>query len=54
VPDGDPEVHLEGFGLMGVPGSSYVTACSIMAGIYIVGFFLIQLAPETRHQPLPD
>jgi MFS family permease len=40
--------------LMGFFGNSYANACSIMAGIYIVGFVLIQLAPETSHQPLPD
>lgn len=40
--------------LMGVPGSSYATACSIMACIYLFGLFLIQLAPETHDQPLPN
>ena len=40
--------------LMGLFGGKYAVACSVMSGIYIIGFFLIQLAPETRGKPLPD
>jgi hypothetical protein len=39
---------------MGVFGGDYAVACSVMSGIYIVGLFVIQFAPETRGQPLPE
>ncbi len=31
----------------------YATACSVAAGVYVVGFVLIWFAPETKGQPLP-
>jgi MFS transporter, SHS family, sialic acid transporter len=40
--------------LMGLFGGKYAVACSMMSGIYIVGLFVIQFAPETRGRPLPD
>lgn len=40
--------------LMGLFGGNYAVACSVMSGVYIVGFFVIQLAPETCGRPLPD
>jgi MFS family permease len=40
--------------LMGLFGGNYSVACSVVSGIYIVGLFVIQLAPETRGKPLPD
>lgn len=33
---------------------SYPMACSIMGSIYVLGIFVIWLAPETRGKPLPD
>jgi SHS family sialic acid transporter-like MFS transporter len=38
--------------LMGLFGGDYAVACSLMSGIYVVGLFVIQLAPETRGKPL--
>jgi hypothetical protein len=32
----------------------YPLACTVMGLIYIVGMFLIWLAPETRGKPLPE
>lgn len=40
--------------LIGLLGGSYPAACSMMSGIYIVGFLVIWLAPETRGKPLPE
>jgi hypothetical protein len=40
--------------LMGLFGGDYAVACSVMSGIYIVGLVVIQFAPETRGQPLPE
>jgi MFS family permease len=40
--------------LMAVFDNSYPQACSVMSLIYVAGFGLIWLAPETRGQPLPD
>jgi hypothetical protein len=40
--------------LMGFFGGNYAIACSVMSGIYVTGFFLIQTAPETRGKPRPD
>jgi hypothetical protein len=40
--------------LMARFGGDYAVACSVMSFIYIVGFFLIQFAPETRNRPLPE
>jgi SHS family sialic acid transporter-like MFS transporter len=39
---------------MGLFGGDYAVACSVMSGVYILGLVLIQFAPETRGQPLPD
>jgi len=40
--------------LMGLFGGDYAVSCSIMSGVYVVGFFLVQLAPETQNRPLPQ
>jgi MFS family permease len=40
--------------LMGLFGGDYAVACSVMSGVYVIGLFVIQLAPETRGTPLPD
>lgn len=40
--------------LMGLFDGDYSKACSVMAGIYLVGVVLIFFAPETRGKPLPD
>jgi MFS family permease len=32
----------------------YATACSVAAGVYLIGFVLIWLAPETKGRPLPE
>jgi cyanate permease len=34
--------------------NSYAEACSIAAGVYLVGLVLILFAPETRGRPLPE
>ena len=33
---------------------NYAYACSVAAGVYLVGFVLIWFAPETSGQPLPE
>jgi hypothetical protein len=38
---------------MGDP-PDFARACSLLALIYLVGLFVIWLAPETRGQPLPE
>jgi hypothetical protein len=35
-------------------GNDYAKACSVTAGVYVVGLVLIALAPETRGKPLPE
>ena len=35
-------------------GNDYAKACSIAAGVYVVGLLLIALAPETKGNPLPE
>jgi MFS transporter, SHS family, sialic acid transporter len=40
--------------LMGLFGGDYSVACSVMSGVYVIGLFVIQLAPETRGKPLPE
>jgi MFS family permease len=35
-------------------GGDYAQACSVAAGIYVVGLVLIAFAPETKGKPLPD
>ncbi len=41
--------------LMGKPpNANYAVACSSLAFIYVVGVFVIWLAPETRGKPLPE
>jgi MFS transporter, SHS family, sialic acid transporter len=35
-------------------GNDYAKACSIAAGVYVVGLVLIALAPETKGKPLPE
>jgi MFS family permease len=32
----------------------YATACSVAAGVYLIGFVLIWFAPETKGKPLPE
>jgi MFS family permease len=39
--------------LMGTP-PDYARACSLLSLIYVVGVFVIWLAPETRGKPLPE
>lgn len=34
--------------------NSYSEACSVIAGIYVVGLVLIAFAPETKGKPLPE
>jgi MFS family permease len=34
--------------------NDYAMACSIAAGVYVVGLVIIALAPETRGKPLPE
>ncbi len=40
--------------LMTFFNDSFPKAGSLMAGIYLIGLFIIWLGPETRGQPLPD
>ncbi len=40
--------------IMGAFQGGYPQACSIMGSIYLLGFAIIWLAPETRNQPLPE
>ncbi len=40
--------------IMGAFGGGYPRACTIMSLIYLLGVLVIWLAPETRHQPLPE
>jgi MFS family permease len=40
--------------LMAFFDGNYPKACSLMSLIYLVGMFIIWLAPETRGKPLPD
>ena len=35
-------------------GDDYTQACSVAAGVYVIGFILIWFAPETKGKPLPD
>jgi hypothetical protein len=44
------DLHL---GSISLP-AGYPSACSLMSLIYVVGFFLIWLAPETKGKPLPE
>ena len=45
----------EGTKLLGVKlAGGYPAACSTMSMVYLVGFFVIWLAPETRGKPLPE
>jgi hypothetical protein len=39
--------------MMGDP-PDYARACSMLAFIYVLGFFVIWLAPETKGKPLPE
>lgn len=32
----------------------FVKACSVFSLIYLVGFVVLALAPETKGKPLPD
>jgi MFS family permease len=44
------DIHL---GSLSLP-AGHASACTIMGLIYVVGVFLIWLAPETRGKPLPE
>ena len=35
-------------------GDDYAQACSVAAGVYVIGFVLIWFAPETKGKPLPE
>jgi MFS transporter, SHS family, sialic acid transporter len=45
---------LQTMALLAAFDNNYALACSVAAGVYLVGFVLIWLAPETRGQPLPE
>lgn len=45
---------LQTAGLMAFFKGGLPTAASVLAGIYLIGIFIIWLGPETRGQPLPD
>ncbi len=34
--------------------NNYAKACSVAAGVYLIGFVLIWFAPETKDRPLPE
>ena len=36
------------------PLLAQVSACAIVAGVYVVGLILIAIAPETKGKPLPE
>jgi MFS family permease len=40
--------------LLALFGNDYAKACSIAAGVYVVGLVLIAIAPETKGKPLPE
>jgi MFS family permease len=35
-------------------GDDYAKACSVAAGVYVLGLVLIAFAPETKGKPLPE
>lgn len=39
--------------LMAAFGNSYASACTVVAGVYVVGLVLIAMAPETKGKELP-
>ena len=40
--------------LLALFDNDYGKACAVVAGVYVVGLFLITLAPETKGRPLPE
>jgi MFS family permease len=40
--------------MQGVFKGDYAQACSMMSAVYLLGLVLIQFAPETKGQPLPE
>lgn len=40
--------------LLKVFDNDYAQACSVVAGVYVIGLILIAFAPETRGKPLPE
>ncbi len=40
--------------LLGLFDNDYAQACTVVAGVYVVGLVLIAFAPETKGQPLPE
>ncbi|HEY2785431.1 MAG TPA: MFS transporter [Fimbriiglobus sp.] len=40
--------------LLKVFDNDYAKACSVAAGVYLIGFVLIWFAPETKGKPLPE
>jgi MFS transporter, SHS family, sialic acid transporter len=45
---------LQTMALLAAFDGNYATACSVAAGVYLLGFILIWFAPETSGQPLPE
>ncbi len=45
---------LQTVALLNVFGGDYAKACSVAAGVYVIGLVLILFAPETRGKPLPE
>lgn len=45
---------LQTMALLAAFDNNYALACSVAAGVYLVGFVLIWFAPETSGQPLPE
>ena len=46
--------NLQMSNLLGLFGGDYAKACSVVAGIYVVGLVLISISPETKDKPLPE
>ena len=46
--------HLQTGNLLTAFGNDYAKACSVAAGVYVVGLVLIAFAPETKGKPLPE
>ena len=40
--------------LLALFDNDYAQACTVVAGVYVVGLVLIAFAPETKGQPLPE
>lgn len=46
--------NLQMSNLLGLFGGDYAKACSVVAGIYVIGLILITISPETKGKPLPE